>query len=180
MLANYIITDSSLLSIRIQGMMWIAFKLTFGLHVWRPKRQVVPQKLHDQRWIPITLLAQRVQLSDRVVEGALCQLTGAVGWVEDLVVEDREVECKSESNRVSWSKIGQGHITGCLVGHQTALGNWFALIASCKLGQISVIIALPVWSEDNSAYLQNRRPCNDKGRTSSTAYSSLHFNKQIL
>ena len=75
--------------------------LTFSLHVGRPERQVVPEELHDERGVLVALLGQRVQLRDGVVEGGLREAAGAVGRVQDLVVEHGEVEGQAQPEEAS-------------------------------------------------------------------------------
>lgn len=58
------------------------------LHVGRPQGEVVPEQLHDERGVLVALLGEGIELSNGVVEGSLGQAAGAVGRVEDLVVED--------------------------------------------------------------------------------------------
>lgn len=60
-----------------------------------PERQVVAEKLHDERAVPVGLLGKRVELRDGVVEGLLGKVAGAIGRVQDLVVEDGEVKGKT-------------------------------------------------------------------------------------
>ena len=72
-------------------------KFTFGLHVRSPQSEIVPEKLHDQRRVFVAFFGQGVQLGDSVVEGGLGKATRAVGRVQDLVVEHREVEGEAET-----------------------------------------------------------------------------------
>lgn len=67
-----------------------------------------------------------------------------LGSVEDLIVEYREVESQTKSDRMSGGEIAFSDIYGCLVGHQTVLCCLFPLITGGKLSQVSVVISLPV------------------------------------
>ena len=58
--------------------------------------------MHDKRAVAVGLLAEAVELGDGVVEGLLGEMAGAVGRVEDLVVEDGEVESEAETDGVGW------------------------------------------------------------------------------
>ena len=118
---------------------------TLCLHVGGPQCQIVSQQLHDQGRVAVTLLAQRVQLGDCVIECTLCQLASSVRSVEDLKVEHREVESETEAYRVRWRQLRCCHITSCLVCNQAALRSGLAIITSSKLSQISVIISLPTF-----------------------------------
>ena len=47
----------------------------------------------------------------------------AVGRVEDLVVEDREVQGETKADGVSWGKVGLGNIGGILSGTVSQSGH---------------------------------------------------------
>lgn len=66
--------------------------------------------------------------------------------VEDLVVEDREIQCETETDRMSWCKVSGSNFGGSFVGLQRLVGGDLALVAKCKLGEITVIVTLPVLS----------------------------------
>jgi len=89
-------------------------------------------------------------------------MTGTVGGVQDLIVEDREVEGEAKTDRVGWSELSLGNIGGVLerevlVGTITRLarlytyfvglvgccGCNFALFSRCKLSKIAVVVSLP-------------------------------------
>ena len=76
--------------------------------------EVVAQELHDQRAVAVGLLGERVELGDGVVEGLLGEVAGAVGRVQDLVVEDREVQGEAETDRVGRGELGLGDVGGIL------------------------------------------------------------------
>lgn len=56
--------------------------------------------------------------SNRIVKRLFGKVTGLIGRVEDLIVEDREVERKTEADGMSRSKIGGSDLGGCFVGLQ--------------------------------------------------------------
>merc|ERR1711916_395540 len=68
-----------------------------ALHVRSPEGEVVTEELHDEGRVLVGLLREGVELGDGVVKGLLCEVAGAVGRVEDLVVEDGKVEGESEA-----------------------------------------------------------------------------------
>ena len=68
--------------------------------------QVVSQQLHDQRRILVAFLTKSVEFSDGIVERLLGKMAGLIRRVQNLVVEDREVQGKAETNRMSGSKVG--------------------------------------------------------------------------
>lgn len=80
----------------------------------RPEGQVVAEELHDESAVPVGLLGQRVELGDGVIKGLLGQVARTVGRVQDLVVEDGEVEGKTQANRVGRGELGLGNVGGAL------------------------------------------------------------------
>ena len=121
----------------------------FGLHVWCPERQVVPQQLHNQCRVFVGLLAQSIQLGDGVVECLLRQPACAVRRIEDLVIENGEVECQPKPNRVGWRQLCCGNVRSCFVRDQTVLGGLLAIVSSRKFSQVPVIIAFPGKPQNN-------------------------------
>jgi len=87
--------------------------------------------LHNEGGILVALFGQGIELSNSIIEGLLGEMaspekeknvhlgTGKyaygeeaspIGGVEDLVVEDGEVEGKTEANGVCWGEFGDGNI----------------------------------------------------------------------
>lgn len=114
------------------------------LHVRGPEGEVVAQELHDERRVLVALLRERVELGDGVVECLLGEVAGAVGAVEDLVVEHREVERQTQADGVRGGQLGDGNVRGGLVGLERLVGRVLALVASGELGEVSVVVTLPV------------------------------------
>lgn len=128
--------------------------------------QVVTQQLHNQSRVLVALLGQGVELCEvfgqleiycihwhrhghehtrnSIVEGLLGQVASLVGSVEDLVVEHREVEGEAETNGVRRRKLSLSNLGGSLVGIEGLVGRVLALVANGKLGQVSVVVTLPV------------------------------------
>lgn len=79
-----------------------------------PQGEVVPEQLHDQGAVTVRFLGQGVELGDGIVEGLLGEVAGAVGGVQDLVIEDREVQGQTQADRVSGSELGLSDIGGAL------------------------------------------------------------------
>ena len=63
----------------------------------RSKGEVVAEELHDEGAVAVRILAEAVKLDHGVVEGLLGEVAGAVGRVEDLVVELGGVEGDAEA-----------------------------------------------------------------------------------
>ena len=91
-------------------------------------------------------------------------MAGTVGRVQDLVVEDREVQCQTETDWVSWGELSLGNIGGrlfggvsrccgvgiCviasyLVGLVRSSRSDLALLAGSELGEVTVVVTLPAW-----------------------------------
>lgn len=68
---------------------------------------------------------------------------GSVGWVEDLVVEDGEIEGEAEADGVRWGQLRQGEIRSGFVGHQAVLCCFLSVVARGKLCQVPVVVTLP-------------------------------------
>ena len=82
-----------------------------------PEGEVVAEELHDQGGVALRFLRQRVELGDGVVEGLLSQMAGAIGRVQDLVVEDREVQCQTKTDGVGRGELSLSNIRGRLRCH---------------------------------------------------------------
>ena len=70
------------------------------LNIRGPEGEVISQELHDEGGVLVRLLVEGVELGNGVVEGLLGEVASAVGGVEDLVVEHREVEGEAQADGV--------------------------------------------------------------------------------
>lgn len=66
-----------------------------------------------------------------------------VGAAEDLVVEDREVQCETKTSRVRRRQFSHGDIRGGLVGFKRLVGAVRPLVAGREFGKITVVVAHP-------------------------------------
>lgn len=89
----------------------------------------------------------------------LGQLAGLVRRVEDLVVKDREVQGKTETDRVSRGEVGLRNLGGGLVGLKGLVGRALALVTECELGQVAVVVTLPVFVKLGDQHFRSRRGC---------------------
>lgn len=64
--------------------------------------------------------------------------------VEDLIVENGEVKGKTQTDGVGGSKVSLSDFSGILVGGQRVVGRSLALLTEGELGEITVVITLPV------------------------------------
>jgi hypothetical protein len=74
----------------------------------------------------------------------LGQVTCLIRRIENLVVEYREVESKSETDWVRGCKVGSCDNRCCLVCLKRLVGRDLALVTNSKLSEVTVIIALPM------------------------------------
>jgi hypothetical protein len=70
-------------------------------------------------------------------------VAGLVRSIENLVVEDGEVQCETETDRVRGRKLSLGNLGGSLVGLQGLIRRVLALVTNGKLGEVAVVVALP-------------------------------------
>jgi hypothetical protein len=106
--------------------------------------QVVTEELHDEGRVLVALLAEGIKLSNGVVEGSLGEVASLVGRVQNLVVEDREVQSKSETDGVGRGEVSLGDLSGVLVSLERLVGGGLALVTKSELGEVTVVVALPV------------------------------------
>lgn len=123
--------------------------------------QVVAEKLHDEGAVLVALLAEGVELcgiirthsyinswtlltGNRIIERLLGEVAGLVGGVEDLVVEDGEVQGETKADGVGRGELGLGNLGGSLVGLEGLVGGVLAAVANGELGEVAVVITLPV------------------------------------
>jgi hypothetical protein len=71
-------------------------------------------------------------------------VAGLVRGVEDLVVEDGEVEGKAKTDRVSGRELRLRNLGSSLVSLKRLVGRVFALVANGKLGEVAVVVTLPM------------------------------------
>ena len=79
-----------------------------------PESEVIPEELHDKGAVAVRLLGERVELGDRIIESLLGEVAGTIRRVKDLVVEDGEVEGKTQADRVGGSELGLSNIGSAL------------------------------------------------------------------
>lgn len=70
-------------------------------------------------------------------------MASLIRGVQDLVVEDREVQSKTEADWVGWCEVGLGNLRGSLVGLEGLIGRLLTLVSNGKLSKIAVIVTLP-------------------------------------
>jgi hypothetical protein len=110
--------------------------------------QIVSQQLHDECGILVALFAQCVELGNSIIKSLLCEVASLIGRIEDLIVEDREVEGETKTDRVGWGEVSAGNFGGVLVGFEGLVGRDLALITHGELRQVTVVVSLPVEEND--------------------------------
>lgn len=137
--------------------------------------EVVTEQLHDESGVLVALLAEGVELcngcvskiiiikrqgrsfvfsnvkkkltSNSIVEGLLGEVASLVGSVENLVVEDGEVEGKTQADGVGRRQLGLGNLGGSLVSLERLVCRVLAAVANGELGKVTVVVTLPVTSK---------------------------------
>jgi hypothetical protein len=92
-----------------------------------------------------------------LVEGGLGHLAGLVGRVQDLVVEDREVQGKTKTDGVGRGELSGGNLGGRLVSLEGLVGGGLALVAHGELGEVTVVVTLPVGGETTVSFVRDTR-----------------------
>jgi hypothetical protein len=82
--------------------------------------------------------------SNSVVKSLLGQMASLVRSVENLIVKDREIESKAETDGMGRSKISLSNLSGGLVCLQRLVSRCLTLVTDCEFGKVAVVIALPV------------------------------------
>lgn len=67
-----------------------------------------------------------------------------VRGVEDLVVEDGEVEGKTQANGVRRCEVSLSDLSSGLVSLERLVGAGLALVANGELGEVTVVVTLPM------------------------------------
>jgi hypothetical protein len=67
----------------------------------------------------------------------------AIGTIQNLIIEDREVEGKSKTARVCWRQFSDSNIGGGLVSIEGLVGRVFPLAACGKVSQVEVVTTYP-------------------------------------
>lgn len=88
-------------------------------------------------------------------------MAGLVGGVQNLVVEDGEVQGETQANGVRRRQLGLSNLGGGLVGVEGLVGRVLALVANGELGQVAVVVTLPVAvvPVSVSASVRGAHPC---------------------
>ena len=79
-----------------------------------PEGKVVAQQLHDQGAVTVRLLGKRVELGNSVIKGLLGKVASTVRRVQDLVVENGEVEGKTQADGMRRGELGLSDVRGVL------------------------------------------------------------------
>ena len=110
------------------------------LFFFLPEREVFLEELDDGLGVSEGFFINVIDLLKSIGEGFLTEFTGLLVVVHDLVVEDREVKSKSESNwvaRVEGLRAGLGQ----LIVLKCSVFNTFELIGLGALSNVSIVIS---------------------------------------
>mmetsp|Transcript_58860 Transcript_58860/g.127770 ORF Transcript_58860/g.127770 Transcript_58860/m.127770 type:complete len:252 (-) Transcript_58860:13-768(-) len=127
----------------------ISLVTVFGL-VGSPEGQVISQQLHDKSAVLVALLGQSVQFGDGVIKSLFGELTSTIGGVQDLVVEHRKVQGKTQSDGVGGGKVSSCDGRSVVVSLKSLGGGFLADITRLELSEVSVVVTLHLVVEDLS------------------------------
>lgn len=71
------------------------------------------------------------------------------------LLEDGEVERKTQSDRVSRRELGNGNVRSSLVSLERLVGRVFSLVTGSKLGEVSVVVSHPASSAAAHSWVQS-------------------------
>merc|ERR1711862_751639 len=63
-----------------------------------PQCQVVPQQLHDKCRVLVRIFSNIIEFCNGILESSACHLASLIGVLQDLILEDREVQCKAQAD----------------------------------------------------------------------------------
>lgn len=84
-----------------------------------------------------------------IIERLLGEMASLVGGVENLVVEDGEVQGETQADGVRGRELSLGNLGGSLVRLERLVGGVLALVANGELGEVAVVVTLPVAESDS-------------------------------
>lgn len=70
-------------------------------------------------------------------------MTGLIGGIQNLVIEDGEVKGKTQADRVGRRKLSLGNLGGSLVSFEGLVGGVLAAVTDGELGKVAVVVTLP-------------------------------------
>jgi hypothetical protein len=83
-----------------------------------------------------------------------------VRGVEDLVVEDGEIEGETQADGVRRRQLGLRNLGGSLVGLERLVGGVLAAVTDGELGEVTVIVTLPIVEELETANATRNKASN--------------------
>lgn len=75
-------------------------------------------------------------------------MASLVGGVQDFVVEDGEVQGKTETDGVGRGEVSLGDLGGSLVSLERVIGGTLAAVTDGELGKVTVVVTLHLVVED--------------------------------
>jgi hypothetical protein len=83
-----------------------------------------------------------------------------VRGVEDLVVEDGEIEGETQADGVRRRQLSLRNLGGSLVGLERLVGGVLAAVTDGELGEVTVIVTLPIVEELGTANATRNKASN--------------------
>uniref|UniRef100_S4RL07 Uncharacterized protein n=1 Tax=Petromyzon marinus TaxID=7757 RepID=S4RL07_PETMA len=113
-----------------------------------PQREVVAQKLHDERGVLVGIFVEGIKLGDGVVEGRLGQLAGLLRRVLDLIVKDGEVEGQTQADGMCGLHMLLADLVGLLIGLLGVEDNTITLVTRRHFRKVAEVVAFHFQVED--------------------------------
>jgi hypothetical protein len=117
---------------------------------------------HDQSTIFVGLFTQCVQFGDGIVKCLFGKMASSIGRIQNLVVEDGEIESKTEADLLVNTASFEGkkgrkgeywmcgwefcdsNVGRCFVCFEGFIGAVFAFVTESKFGKVTMIISFPI------------------------------------
>mmetsp|Transcript_89519 Transcript_89519/g.253303 ORF Transcript_89519/g.253303 Transcript_89519/m.253303 type:complete len:206 (+) Transcript_89519:224-841(+) len=119
-----------------------------ALLVRGPERQIIAEQLHDEGGVLVGVLCDVVELGDRVLEGGARHLARLVRVRQHLVLKHREVQSKTEADRVRHCQVLGGNRLRLLVSTLGIIRSLFLVSASGVFGNVTIVVSLHLLIED--------------------------------
>merc|ERR1712224_744279 len=125
-----------------------SWSLLTSFLVRSPKCQIVTQQLHDECRVLVRVLSNIVKLCDCIFKCSPSHLTCFLWVLQDLVLENREIQCQAKTNRVRNGQVLRGHVFSCLVCVPGAFSRLRLCIVLGEFGNVAVVVGLHLEVED--------------------------------
>jgi len=112
--------------------------VTTVLFFFLPEGKVLFQEFNDTLGVSEVFLLELVNLVKGLLEGLVCKFAGSFVVLHDLIVENGEVEGKTELDWVAW---WENNLVGLIVSLESFLFNSFKLVLLGIFGDVAIVIS---------------------------------------